>query len=107
MASGRKPSKADLLAEVIGVGAGNVPESALESKQGLAEARRPMGRPRKDPTIPFTLRLKQESAELLQKLTGELQARAVRGELPRSEATFAAVVEEGLRLYATKHSDSG
>lgn len=100
----RKTKKEDLMAEVLGVGQGNTKESALQSPQGKAqdEARRTPGRPAKDPTIPFTLRLQQASAELLQRLVADLQAKAVRGELPRSEATIGAVVERGLLLYAAK-----
>lgn len=102
----KKSSKDDLLAQVLGVGAGKTKESALGSNQAPIRAPvipRPVGRPPQGPTIPFTLRLPQESAELLQRLVSDLQARAVRGDLPRKDATIAAVVEEGLRLYEEKH----
>ena len=100
----RKTNKEDLMAEVLGVGQGKTKESALQSTQGKAqdEARRDTGRPKKEPTIPFTLRLRAESAELLQRLVADLQAKAIRGDLPRGEATIGTVVERGLVLYATK-----
>ena len=40
---------------------------------------------------------------ILQRLVADLQARAIRGELARSEATIGTVVEEALALYAEKH----
>jgi hypothetical protein len=100
----RKTSKDDLMAEVLGVGQGKAKGSALQSPQGKAqdEARRDPGRPRKEPTIPFTLRLRLESAELLKRLVADLQGKALRGQLPRSEATIGTVVERGLALYAEK-----
>lgn len=97
-----KDKKEALLAEVLGVGAGQVTESALDSKASM-EARKPLGRPAKEATIPFTVRLTQASAELLQVLVADLQARALRGEFPRSAATMGTVVEQGLQLYAAKH----
>jgi hypothetical protein len=99
--------KSDLLAEVLGVGAGQVPESAMSSRQGQASSQtppaRPVGRPPKEATIPFTLRLRKETAQLLQALVADLQARALEGEIARGDATIGTVVEEGLRLYAAKH----
>jgi hypothetical protein len=99
-----KPSKkAELLAEVMGVGGGHSQESALGTRKEPQAARKPIGRPSKEPTIPFTLRLRSGAAELLQALVSDLQARAVRGEFPRSEATIGTVVEQSLELYAQKH----
>ena len=100
----KKSNRDDLLAQVIGVGAGRPQESALGTGQvPVPVAAKPVGRPPQGPTIPFTLRLSQEGAERLQRLVSDLQARAIRGELPRRDATIAAVVEEGLRLYDKKH----
>ena len=100
----RKTQKEDLMAEVLGVGQGKAKESALQSSQGKAqdESRRLPGRPSKEKTIPFTLRLRADSAELLQRLVADLQAKAIRGDLARGEATIGTVVERGLVLYAAK-----
>jgi len=100
MANSKRDLRKNLLAEVLGVGAGQVEESALGSGQEKVETRKGLGRPVKEPTIPFTLRLRKEAAELLQQLVADLQARAIRGEFPRSEATIGTVVEQGLFLYA-------
>ena len=100
----KSAKKLALLAETVDAGAGNAHESAMGSDRPQPEAIRPTkGRPPQTPTIGFTLRLHPEAAELLQRLTADLQARAIRGELARKDATIAAVVEEGLRLYAKKH----
>lgn len=103
----KKKTKEDLLAEVIGAGSGHVPESAIESSQGRKTAKRlaakTAGRPAKEPTVQFTLKLRPGAAQLLQELQSELQGRAIRGEIPRSEATISLIVEESLHLYAKKH----
>ena len=88
------------MAEVLGVGSGSVPESAMGGQESsYPPSPRPKGRPPQGSTIPFTLRLRPEAAELLQRLTSELQVRAIRGELPRKDATMATVVEEALKAY--------
>jgi len=101
----KSAKKLALLAETVDAGAGNAHESAMGSERPLPQqALRPAkGRPPQAPTIGFTVRLRPEIAELLQRLTADLQARAIRGELARRDATIAAVVEEGLRLYAKIH----
>lgn len=104
----KKSSKEDLLAQVIGVGAGISAESAIESSQGRKAAKkvagpRAVGRPAKEPTVQFTLKLRPSSAQLLQELQADLQSRAIRGEIARSEATIALIVEQALELYAKKH----
>ena len=103
MPPSKQTKKDALLAEVLEVGAGKASTSAMGPSRGSTPERRNVGRPAKEPTIPFTLRLRQEPAELLNRLVADLQARAVRGELPRSEATIGAVVEEALGLYDAKH----
>ena len=75
----------------------------MGAKRAVAAERRGVGRPAKEPTIPFTLRLRQGPAELLNRLVADLQARAIRGDLARSDATIGAVVEEALGLYDEKH----
>lgn len=100
----KKTRKDALLAEVLNAGAGKAPVSAMGTPRGQGAERRKVGRPGKEPTIPFTLRLRQAPAELLQRLVADLQARAVRGELARSEATIGTVVEEALALYAEHHA---
>jgi len=103
MPSSKKTRKDALLAEVLEAGSGKAPVSAMGTSKGLDAEKRKVGRPIKEPTIPFTLRLRLGPAELLQRLVSDLQARAVRGELARSEATIGTVVEEALGLYAEKH----
>jgi hypothetical protein len=103
MPPSKKTRKDALLAEVLEAGAGKAKVSAMGSPKSPDTERRSVGRPTKEPTIPFTLRLRQGPAELLQRLVADLQARAVRGELARSEATIGTVVEEALMLYAEKH----
>jgi hypothetical protein len=103
MPPSKKTRKDALLAEVLEAGSGKVPVSAMGTPKGKDAERRKVGRPIKEPTIPFTLRLRQDPAELLQRLVADLQARAVRGELARSEATIGTVVEEALALYQEKH----
>jgi hypothetical protein len=103
MPPSKKTRKDALLAEVLEVGSGKAPVSAMGTSKGRDAEKRKVGRPIKEPTIPFTLRLRQSPAELLQQLVADLQARAVRGELARSEATIGTVVEEALVLYAEKH----
>ena len=103
MPPSKKTRKDALLAEVLEAGAGKAPVSAMGSQKTPDVGRRSVGRPTKEPTIPFTLRLRQGPAELLQSLVADLQARAVRGELARSEATIGTVVEEALALYEEKH----
>lgn len=104
MSPSKKTSKDALLAEVLNAGAGKAPVSAMGTPRGQDDNARKVGRPVKEPTIPFTLRLRQAPAELLQRLVADLQARAVRGELARSEATIGTVVEEALALYAANHN---
>ena len=104
----RKTSREDLLAEVMGAGSGHGTESAMESSQGRKASRPPpvsraVGRPAKEPTVQFTLKLRPASARLLQELQSNLQGRAIRGEITRSEATIAIIVEQALELYAKKH----
>jgi len=103
MPPSKKTRKDALLAEVLQAGSGKASVSAMGTPKGQDAERRKVGRPIKEPTIPFTLRLRQGPAELLQQLVADLQARAVRGELARSEATIGTVVEEALVLYAGKH----
>lgn len=103
MPPSKKTRKDALLAEVLEAGSGKAPVSAMGTRKGQEAEKRKVGRPIKEPTIPFTLRLRQGPAELLQRLVADLQARAVRGELARSEATIGTVVEEALVLYAEKH----
>jgi hypothetical protein len=103
MPPSKKTRKDALLAEVLEAGSGKAPVSAMGTPKGQDAERRKVGRPIKEPTIPFTLRLRQGPAELLQRLVADLQARAVRGEHARSEATIGTVVEEALELYAEKH----
>ena len=100
MPPSKKTRKDALLAEVLEAGAGKAPVSAMGTPKGQDVETRKVGRPIKEPTIPFTLRLRQGPAELLQRLVADLQARAVRGELARSDATIGTVVEEALKLYA-------
>ena len=108
MSQNQKKHKVDLLAKVLEVGSGAVQESALgRGNQGLSPSLKPKGRPPQGKTIPFTLRLRPEAAELLQRLTSDLQARAIRGELPRKDATIAAVVEDALKFYCEKVAESG
>lgn len=114
MPSHPKTKKEVLMEEVLGLGksqesalgSGKVKTEPSSSRGSEAQVIRPVGRPPQGPTIPFTLRLSRESAERLQRLVADLQARAVRGELPRKDATLAAVVEEGLRLYERKYGES-
>jgi len=103
MPSSKKTRKEALLAEVLEAGSGKASVSAMGTPKGQDAERRKVGRPIKEPTIPFTLRLRQAPAELLQRLVADLQARAVRGEFARSEATIGTVVEEALALYSEKH----
>ena len=103
MPPSKKTRKDALLAEVLEVGSGKAPVSAMGTSKGRVAEKRKIGRPLKEPTIPFTLRLRQVPAELLQRLVADLQARAVRGDLARSKATIGTVVEEALALYAEKH----
>jgi hypothetical protein len=103
MSPSKQTKKDALLAEVLEAGSGKAKASAMGTPKGSAPERRNVGRPAKEPTIPFTLRLRQGSAELLQRLVADLQARAIRGELSRSEATIGTVVEEALTLYDRKH----
>ena len=103
MPPSKKTRKDALLAEVLEAGAGRAPVSAMGAAKGQDSEQRKVGRPLKEPTIPFTLRLRRGPAELLQRLVADLQARAVRGEFARSEATIGTVVEEALALYAEKH----
>jgi len=103
MSPSKQTKKDALLAEVLDAGAGKAPTSAMGASRPLAPERRNVGRPAKEPTIPFTLRLRQGPAELLNRLVADLQARAVRGELARSAATIGTVVEEALGLYDEKH----
>lgn len=105
----QKPSnkKEALLAQVLEVGSGSVQESAMGGDEAAAPLSvRQKGRPPQGRTIPFTLRLRPEAAELLQRLTSNLQARAIRGELARKDATIAAVVEEALKFYWEKKAGS-
>lgn len=102
MTPATKAKKDALLAEVIGAGAGQGTQSAMGSERQANVAPKKVGRPPKAPTVPFTLRLGQQSAELLTRLVQDLQARAMRGEMPRSEATIGRVVQEALDLYAAK-----
>lgn len=106
MSPSKQTKKDALLAEVLDAGSGKAPVSAMGVPRGVVPERRNVGRPAKEPTIPFTLRLRQGPAELLNRLVADLQARAVRGELARSEATIGAVVEEALGLYDEKHGGS-
>lgn len=111
MTPAAKNKKDALLSEVLQAGAGSTSESALGKAHASAKSQAPPvvhapGRPRQEPTIPFTLRLPQDAATLLQSLVADLQARAVRGELPRSEATIGRVVHEALKLYAAKRNKS-
>ncbi len=107
MSPSRKTRKDALLAEVLNAGSGKAPISAIGATLDQDRERRKVGRPAKEPTIPFTLRLRQGPAELLQRLVADLQARALRGELARSEATIGTVVEEALVLYANHHGIEG
>lgn len=104
----KKTSREDLLAEVVGVGSGVSSESAIESSQGRKASRTPpaargVGRPAQEASVQFTLRLRPTSAQLLQSLVSDLQGRAIRGEIARSEATIGLIVEQALELYAKKH----
>lgn len=106
MSPSKQTKKDALLAEVLEAGSGKASVSAMGPSKAAPASPRPVGRPTKEPTIPFTLRLRQGSAELLQRLVADLQARAVRGELARSEATIGTVVEEALFLYEQKHGSA-
>ncbi len=106
MATTKREKKDSLLAVVVGLGGDPEAPSALDPLQGdldKNQGRKAMGRPSKEPTIPFTLRLRRESAELLQFLVADLRNRALREGFPRSEATIGTVVEQGLALYAERH----
>lgn len=106
MTTAKRGKKDSLLAEVVGVGGGHGTPSALDVMQvdhGKDQGQKTLGRPSKEPTIPFTLRLRRESAELLQFLVADLRNRALHEGFPRSEATIGTVVEQGLALYAEKH----
>jgi hypothetical protein len=103
MTPSKRTRKDALLEEVLKAGSGKAAASAMGTARDASPERRNVGRPTKEPTIPFTLRLRQEPAELLQRLVADLQARAVRGELARSDATIGTVVEEALALYAERH----
>lgn len=103
MSPSKQTKKEALLAEVLEAGSGKAAASAMGTPKAAPSEHRAVGRPAKEPTIPFTLRLRKESAVLLQRLVADLQARAVQGELARSEATIGTVVEEALVLYDLKH----
>ena len=103
MTPSKQTKKDALLAEVLEAGSGKAPASAMGTPEATGPERRAVGRPTKEPTIPFTLRLRKDSAVLLQRLVSDLQARAVRGDLARSEATIGTVVEEALALYDQQH----
>lgn len=104
MASRPKSKKDALMAEVLGLGS-QAQESALGASKAPAAPAKP-GRPSQGPVLPFTVRLPQEAAQLLQRLVSDLGARAMRGEIARKNATISAVVEAALRLYAEKQGGS-